>query len=93
MVRAGTTQQRTAPRAQVVLAAGDGKTSLAIAAQTGLSKNAVSKWRSRYASEGAGRAERTAAVGPAAGVRPRRPAGGGGQGHRAATPKGVAVDL
>lgn len=51
-VRAGTTEQRAALRARVVLAAADGKTNLAIAAETGLSTNAVSKWRGRYAAEG-----------------------------------------
>ncbi len=52
MVRAGTTEQRMAVRARVVLAAAEGKTNLAIAAETGLSSNAVSKWRGRYAAEG-----------------------------------------
>lgn len=47
-VRAHTTEQRMAHRARVVLMAADGATNRTIAARTGLSEHAVSRWRSRY---------------------------------------------
>lgn len=51
-VRAHTTEQRMVQRARVVLLAAGGRTNRAISTATGLSENAVSKWRRRYAVEG-----------------------------------------
>src|SRR4051794_34867281 len=51
-LRAHTTEQRMWLRARVVLMAADGHTNRAIAAATGLSEEAVSRWRRRYARAG-----------------------------------------
>jgi transposase len=51
-VRAHTTEQRLVQRARVVLMAADGATNRAIAAATGLSQDAVGRWRARYDAEG-----------------------------------------
>ena len=51
-LRAHSTEQRMVLRARVVLMAADGQTGRAIAAATGLSERAVSKWRRRYAEHG-----------------------------------------
>lgn len=51
-LRAHKTEQRMWLRARVVLMAADGATNRAIAAETGLSEEAVSRWRRRYAEAG-----------------------------------------
>ncbi len=51
-VRAHTTEQRRVQRARVVLLAADGATNRTIAATTGLSQQAVGRWRARYAADG-----------------------------------------
>lgn len=51
-VRAHTTEQRMVKRARVVLLAGEGQTNRRIAAATGLSQWAVSRWRRRYQTDG-----------------------------------------
>lgn len=51
-VRAHTTEQRLAHRARVVLMAADGATNRTMAAATGLSEHAVSRWRRRYQADG-----------------------------------------
>lgn len=51
-VRAHTTEQRKVLRSRVVLMAANGATNRTIAAATGLSERAVSRWRRRYAAEG-----------------------------------------
>lgn len=51
-VRAHTTEQRMVQRARVVLMAADGATNRTISATTGLSEQAVSRWRARYAADG-----------------------------------------
>ena len=49
LVRAGTTEQRTAMRARVVLAAADGMANERIAAELGVHKMTVLLWRGRFA--------------------------------------------
>jgi transposase len=51
-LRAQKTEQRMAVRARVVLMAADGQSNRAIAAATGLSEKATSRWRGRYARAG-----------------------------------------
>lgn len=51
-VRAGTTEQRMAQRARIVLAAAEGQPSRRIAAREGVSEPTVARWRHRYAAEG-----------------------------------------
>lgn len=51
-LRAHKTEQRMWLRARVVLMAADGCTNRAIAAETGLSEDAVGRWRRRYAAAG-----------------------------------------
>ena len=51
-LRAHKTEQRMWLRARVVLMAADGATNRSIAAETGLSEEAVSRWRRRYAEAG-----------------------------------------
>jgi transposase len=51
IVRASTSEQRMARRAQVVLLAASGETNEAIAARVGLCAHKVSKWRTRFAEE------------------------------------------
>lgn len=51
-VRAGTTPQRVARRARIVLLLGDGHSARAIARQLGVSTHTVSLWRRRYAAGG-----------------------------------------
>ena len=51
-VRATTTEQRLALRAQIILAADRGETTTAIAARLGVTPVTVSKWRTRFAREG-----------------------------------------
>jgi transposase len=58
LVRAGTTEQRTAMRARVVLAAADGVANERIAADLGVHKMTVLLWRGRFARDrGAGLAD------------------------------------
>jgi FixJ family two-component response regulator len=49
LVRAGTTEQRTAMRARVILAAADGVANGRIAADLGVHKMTVLLWRKRFA--------------------------------------------
>lgn len=51
-VRAGSTEQRLAQRARIVLAAADGQPSRRIAAREGVSAPTVARWRKRYARSG-----------------------------------------
>jgi hypothetical protein len=48
LVRAGTTEQRLAERAAIVLAAGDGYPTARIAASLGICQDTVRKWRHRW---------------------------------------------
>jgi DDE superfamily endonuclease/Homeodomain-like domain len=48
LVRAGTTEQRLAERAAIVLAAGDGYPTVRIAASLGICQDTVRKWRHRW---------------------------------------------
>jgi transposase len=48
LVRAGNTQRKVAGRARIILFFADGLTAEEIAAETGYSRNAVYRWRSRY---------------------------------------------
>jgi len=50
-VRAGTSEQRRVLRARIVLAAAEGRTNSAIAAQLGVSPVTVGKWRTRFGRE------------------------------------------
>lgn len=52
LLSAGTTQQRLAERARMILAAAEGKTTAKIAAAMNTRPARVSKWRSRFAREG-----------------------------------------
>lgn len=52
MVRAATTEQRLARRARMVLAAGRGQASAAIARQEGVAEATVARWRHRFAEAG-----------------------------------------
>lgn len=52
MTRAGTTQQRTAQRARIVLSAAAGKPNVEIAAEMGVSIPTVLLWRRRFAESG-----------------------------------------
>jgi transposase len=52
IVRARTAQQRVVTRAQIVLAAADGRANLAIARELGVSRPSVLQWRKRFLSGG-----------------------------------------
>ncbi len=51
LVRAGSTAQQLAPRAKIVLLAGDGWTNAAIAERVGMCVDTVRKWRHRWWAE------------------------------------------
>ena len=50
--RSGTTEQRLAWRARIILGAADGQASATIAERLGLRHGTVSKWRTRFAAHG-----------------------------------------
>src|ERR1035437_9736882 len=52
MTRAGTTEQRLAQRAKIILAAAEGVTNVAIAAELGISVPTVGLWRTRFRERG-----------------------------------------
>src|SRR3972149_10104401 len=66
-VRGPRTEQRLALRARIILAAGAGEASRAIARQEGVRLGTVSKWRQRFARS------RLAGLGGGAAPRPPRP--------------------
>jgi len=49
---AGSTEQRLALRARIILASADGQATLSIASRLGVSAQTVSKWRKRFACDG-----------------------------------------
>ena len=69
---------RDVVRAQIILAAAEGDSNAAIAADLGLHVDTVRKWRRRFCAAPAGRSGRPAPVRPAAPV--QRRAGRGGEG-------------
>src|SRR5207249_5677669 len=54
MARAGTTEQRTAMRARIILAAAEGAAHVAIADELGVSVPTVLLWRRRFKEQGLG---------------------------------------
>ncbi len=78
MARAGTTEQRTALRAKIILRAAEGVANVAIATELGVSVPTVGLWRTRFKERGlAGLADGT----------PDRPAGDLGPGDPGAGPR------
>ena len=74
--RGARTAHRDVVRAQIILAAADGRSNAAIAADLGLHVDTVRKWRRRFCAAAAGRSGRPAPVRPATPVQ-RRPGRGG----------------
>ena len=66
--RSGTTEQRLALRARIILAAAAGQASVTIAGRLGVRHATVSKWRTRFAAHGPGRVAGRAAAGSAEAV-------------------------